>query len=71
MNVMDRTGHMKVEWNPAVPLEVSHAREVFDNMTEQGYSAFRVDGDNQQGARIKAFDPTAAKIMLVPQLVGG
>jgi hypothetical protein len=71
MNVLDRSGHMRVEWSPTVPAEVDNARDIFDNMTEQGYQAFRVEGADRQGARIKEFDPTAAKIMLIPHLVGG
>jgi len=71
MNVMDTSGHMTVTWNPTVPIEVKHARDTFDSMAEQGYHAFRIEGVDQQGARMKEFDPTATKIMLIPQLRGG
>lgn len=70
MNIMDRTGHTSINWNPNNPAEVATAEAAFDTMTEQGYRAFRMDGDNQ-GKRLDEFDRTAAKIMFVPQLRGG
>lgn len=72
MQVMDQSGHMTIQWSPGNPDEVSNARQVFEEYTrEKGYSAFTVRGDNQQGSRISSFDPSATKMMLVPQLRGG
>lgn len=72
MQVLDQSGHMTVQWSPYVADEVDNARRVFDEYVGQKhYSAFRVKGDNQQGSRIDAFDPSATKMMLVPQLRGG
>lgn len=71
MQVMDRTGHTTVTWDPTKPVEVEAARDTFDTLTGEGYNAFKVEGVDQQGQRIREFDPKAAKIMMVPQLVGG
>ena len=71
MQIMDRTGHSSITWDAAKPVEVSAAREMFDTLTEQGYSAFEVEGADQQGRRMREFDPKAGKIMMVPHLVGG
>lgn len=71
MQIMDRSGHSSITWDPARPIEVSVARDTFDKLVKEGYSAFRVDADNEQGERITRFDPQAGKIMMVPQLRGG
>jgi len=71
MQIMDSTGHAEISWNPGVPSEVEFAESTFDDMTDKGYRAFRVEGANLQGGRMDSFDPTARKIMFVPQLKGG
>ncbi len=71
MQVLDRTGHTEIVWDPTKMIDVDIARAAFDEAIKKGYSAFRVEGEDQRGARISTFDPKAAKIMLVPQLVGG
>lgn len=71
MQIMDSSGHMTVTWNPANQTEVDNAEEIFDQYIEKGYQAFRVTGNDQQGARMNEFDRSAAKVMMVPQLRGG
>jgi hypothetical protein len=71
MQIMDRTGHTTVTWDPSKPVEVRTARASFESLIAEGYNAFRVNEDNERGERIREFDPKAAKIMMVPQLVGG
>lgn len=75
MNYLDRSGHVRVSWNEDDPGEVRTARETFDRMTGQGYTAFRIRrteaGMEKQGATLTAFDPSAEEILLTPQLVGG
>lgn len=71
MLVMDRTGHSSITWNPDTPIEVETAKASFDSLVKQGYRAFRVEGNDNQGARLETFDPKAGKIMMVPHLVGG
>lgn len=71
MQIMDSSGHMTVTWNPSNQSEVDNAEEIFDQYIEKGYQAFQVQGNDQQGARMKEFDRSAAKVMMVPQLRGG
>ena len=71
MNVLDSTGHSTTTWDPNNREEVEAARIQFDAMTDKGYRAFRVLGENGQGSRMETFDRNATKIMFVPQLKGG
>lgn len=71
MQIMDRTGHTTTTWDPLKPDEVEAAREQFNTLTRKGYNAFRVEGADNRGERMRDFDPKAGKIMMVPQLVGG
>ena len=70
MEVMDRTGHREVRWNPANAEEVEFAREQFDSLTDDGYQAFRVER-GKPGVRMATFDPAAESMILVPQRQGG
>lgn len=71
MQVMDRTGHTTINWDPSNPADVRAARDTFDEMKKKGFTAFRVELQEGRGARLDSFDPTAAKIMLIPQMAGG
>jgi hypothetical protein len=68
MQILDPTGHTSVKWDADVPAEVEAARKVFTEMTAKGYHAFRA---GKNGARMREFDPSAEKVVLVPHLVGG
>lgn len=73
MQVMDKTGHTTVNWDPDNDSEVRAARDTFDAMKAKGYSAFYVKSKvvDQQGRRMDTFDRQAEKVILVPPLVGG
>lgn len=71
MHVMDRTGHTTITWDAAISVEVNMAKEAFNKLIKEGYQAFRVEGNDNRGARITEFDAKAGKIMMVPHLVGG
>lgn len=78
MQIMDRTGHTTVTWKPDDAGSVKDAAKKFKEMIKEGYTAFAMDVVStngvtveQKGKRITEFDPTAGKIMLIPQLVGG
>jgi hypothetical protein len=71
MHVMDQTGHTTISWDSDVPIEVRMAKESFEKLTKEGYQAFSVGEDDEQGERLRTFDPHAEKIMMVPQLRGG
>jgi hypothetical protein len=77
MEVMDRTGHTTVTWDPENAESVANARTEFDRLRREGYSAFRMDAVGEgvvvenKGERIDTFDPAAGKLLLIPQRVGG
>lgn len=67
--VLDHTGDTRIEWDPDEPDEVAAARAMFDNLQDKRYLAYRVTGRDRE--QIRKFDPSAAKIVMSPQLVGG
>ncbi len=71
MDVMDRTGHTTIKWDPAVPAEVAMAKASFDSLTGQGYQAFRVGAGEERAERLRTFDPSAQKMTMVPHMQGG
>ena len=71
MLVLDHTGHTRTTWSAGDDDEVDTARRMFDDLTRKGYSAFRVKGDKDVGARLKSFDAKAEAMILVPPLQGG
>ena len=71
MNVMDPTGHTKVEWDADNAVEVANAKATFKSMTDQGYHAFRINAAGEPATRLTAFDPDAERMILRPQLRGG
>jgi hypothetical protein len=70
MNILDRSGHTKIGWDPDNEDEVDFARGVFEEKTSAGFRAFRVQA-GAQSTRMDDFDPRAREMMLVPQLKGG
>lgn len=71
MQCMDDTGHHTVSWNPDDADDVANAKTAFDEQIAAGFRAFRADEKGRQGAQIREFDPTAAKIVMVPRIAGG
>jgi hypothetical protein len=71
MQIMDRTGHTSITWDPDKAVEVGVARDSFDKLIKEGYRAFKVEGHDNQGERMTTFDRNAGKIMMLPHLVGG
>jgi len=71
MDVMDKTGHTSIKWDRNNETEIEIARTTFNELTSKGYRAFRVEGADQKGERLNTFDPTAEKMIMVPQLQGG
>lgn len=71
MNIMDRTGHTSITWDPDKKVEVDVAKDTFERLVKEGYNAFEVESSDKAGKRMTKFDPKAGKIMMVPQLVGG
>lgn len=72
LEITDHTGDTKIEWNKNVAAEVEAARETFSRMKENHkYLAYKVRRDGSQGEVIRAFDPDAERIVMVPQTQGG
>lgn len=71
MNVMDRTGDTRIEWNPASKDEVAMAKAAFDAAKAKKYLTYKVDSQGNQGELIRTFDPSAERIVATPQTVGG
>jgi len=78
MEVMDHTGHKFLTWDPDVPSTVEEARQEFDRLRRQGYQAFRLNVQHQDGVLVEEdgevidrFDPTAGRLMMSPRQRGG
>jgi hypothetical protein len=79
MSIMDITGHTTVTWDPTDAASVRDARREFDRLVREGYAAFRMNVVAENGVvveqkdseRIREFDPTAGKLMMVPHRQGG
>ena len=68
-----KTGHGDLclaEWDTTQPATVAQAEAAFAEHFTAGRLAFRLDGPGQTRA-IRAFDATAAEILLVPAIQGG
>lgn len=69
--VMDRTGESRFEFDPVDDAAVAEARARFKTLYgELGYTAAERTGPGMS-RKVTAFDPTAAKVLFMPQLVGG
>src|SRR3989442_240702 len=67
-----RDGDIKLRWKKGDKNEIALAKEAFTKAINRGFRAFRIDARGQrEGQAIGAFDPTAERIVLVPQIVGG
>src|SRR5260370_23551633 len=78
MEVMDITGHKTVTWNPDDAASVAEARREFNRLKREGYQAFRMDFDRENGVCVEEdgeliteFDPTAGKLLMSPHMRGG
>jgi hypothetical protein len=69
--VLDKSGDTEVRWNRNREAEVEAARTTFDSLRAKGYMAYRMTASGSRGEVIREFDPTAERIILAPQMVGG
>jgi hypothetical protein len=70
LSVMDRTGDSRIEWNPDVADEVETARAAYNVAKDKKHLIYRVDANGEKEL-IREFEPTAARIVCVPQTQGG
>jgi len=59
----------KVTWDEADPEQVSQAEGIFQKYLQEGWMAFSESGKERR--QIFKFDPSLARIILVPPLGGG
>jgi len=69
--VMDKTGDNKIEWDAGNRDQVDIARAAFDVAKAKGYLAYTMDRHGRPGEVIHSFDPSAERIIMSPQRVGG
>lgn len=71
MNIMDRSGHKQMRWNTDKLDEILAAKETFDSLVKEGYSAFGSKTKTEAKHLVKEFDPTMEELVVVPRTVGG
>lgn len=71
MSIMDITGHTELKWNMEKLDELDTAKEIFDRLVAQGYTAFGSETSTEAKHAIKEFDPTMEEVVMVPRIVGG
>lgn len=72
MAIMDpQAGDTRIIWDPTNDDEVASARRTFDELRAKGFIAYSVSESGKTDAVIRTFEPTAAKIILRPPMVGG
>lgn len=71
LKVLDMSGDTKHIWDSEKNDEVEAMEALFEELTEKGYKAFKVDKDGDKGKKMKKFDPDAEKMIMVPPLQGG
>lgn len=68
---LDDTGDTRLQWDQNSPEEVAKAKTRFDELKAKGYLAYSVNLKGDQGTVLKAFDPTAERIIMHSQMIGG
>jgi len=79
MVIMDRSGDRTMTWDPNNPSRVRDARNEFDRLLRDGYTAYKMNVvmdngvivEEKDGVVVRTFDPTVGKYMMSPRLVGG
>lgn len=71
MSIMDTSGHKQLKWQMDSLDEIAVAKQTFDSLTRDGYSAFGSKTRNETKQTVKEFDPTMEDLVLVPRTVGG
>ena len=75
MEILDATGHTTKRWDESNEAEMQVVQRLFADLTTKGYKAFSVNkvaGRNEIATKsMKAFDPEAEKMLLVPPIQAG
>jgi len=71
MRVLDHTGDLTVDWEPSDVNALKKARELFDQLGQQGRVAFQRTGGTREFERVEHFDAAAAEIIWIRPIQGG
>jgi hypothetical protein len=71
LNVLDKSGDVRVQWDRSNPEEIAKAQATFKQYRAEGYLAYKVNKKGDAGEVITDFDTTAERIILAPQMKGG
>lgn len=71
LSVIDNTGDTKTIWDPSNDTEVEIARSTFNALRKKNYLIYHVKGNGEKGKAMTEFDPSAEKMIAVPNIVGG
>lgn len=79
LQILGREGHRELVWDPeqveAGDLDaaevIAEAERIVDEALARGHLAVRVDDPEQPAQRIKEFDYTAPRTVIVPRIAGG
>lgn len=79
LQILGREGHKELEWDmvkvaeedPETLAVIEEAERIVNEAFARGQAVFRLDDPNQPAERIKEFDRTAPRIMIIPRLAGG
>lgn len=69
---MNESGDTRILWDEDNEDEVAVAKRAFDDLVgKKKFAAFHVKKNGEQGERMREFDPSAEKIIIVKPLAGG
>lgn len=71
MSIMDTSGHKQLKWKMDSLDEIAVAKQTFDALVKDGYSAFGSKTKTETKQIVKEFDPTMEDVVMVPRTVGG
>lgn len=68
---MNHEGDKRIMWDSNDPEGIKEAEMTFNEYKAKGYLAYRVNKKGDQGSVIDTFDPSAERIIMQPQMIGG
>jgi hypothetical protein len=79
LQIMGPEGHRELTWeierveeqDPETMAVIAEAEQILADALRRGHVAFQVDSPDQPAKRIKEFDPTAPRTVIVPRIAGG
>lgn len=69
--VLDHHGDTPTTWALDQPDTLAAARGQFQSLKAKGYALFRLEGPDNRGIKLSAFDETATRIIAVAPIAGG